>query len=182
MILKRIIDIKNNIEQNLNIKLDIISGGNSSTVTLFDTNEIPNAINHLRLGESILFGKETSYGTKIPGLNHDVFCFEAEVIECKEKPSYPDGKISINSFGQKPDITDKGMMKRAILAVGKQDTILTNLTPKDSNIEIIGGSSDHLILDITDTDYKVGDIIQFNINYPALVHLMNSDFVDKVIK
>lgn len=181
-VLNRLVEIKNKIEQELNIKLDIVSGGNSSTVTLFDQSEIPADINHLRLGESILFGKETSYGNPIPGVHHDVFRFEAEIIELKEKPSYPDGEMSINSFGEKPDITDKGMMKRAILAIGKQDTILENLKPLNRDIEIIGGSSDHLILDVTKAEHKVGDIIQFEINYPALVHLMNSSYVNKIIK
>lgn len=181
-ILNRLINIKKNIEDTYQINIPIISGGNSSTVTLFGKGIIPKEINHLRLGESILFGKETSYSTEIKGLNHDIFEFEAEIIELKEKPSYPDGEISINSFGEKPDIVDKGLMKRAILAIGKQDTILDNLEPKDKNINIIGGSSDHLILDVTKANYKVGDIVKFNINYPALVHLMNSDYVNKIYK
>lgn len=181
-ILNRLVEIKRKIEEQLNIKLDIISGGNSSSVTLFDKFIIPNEINHLRLGESILFGKETSYSTDIEGLHHDIFTFEAEIIEIKEKPSYPDGEISIDSFGVKPDIEDKGLMKRAILAVGKQDTILTNLKPIDNNISIIGGSSDHLIIDVTNSNYKYGDIVKFKINYPALVHLMNSNYINKIYK
>ena len=181
-VLNRLVDIKHNIENSLNTKVIIVSGGNSSSVTLYGKNEIPKEINHLRLGESILFGKETSYSTEIIGLNHDVFEFEAEIIELKEKPSYPDGEISINSFGEKPDIEDKGLMKRAILAIGKQDTILSNLSPKDKNIEIIGGSSDHLILDVTKSKYKLGDTVKFNINYPALVHLMNSEYITKIYK
>ncbi|MCK4552174.1 MAG: alanine/ornithine racemase family PLP-dependent enzyme [Tenericutes bacterium] len=181
-IFERLITIKLNIENSCGIKLEIISGGNSSSVTLFDKNIIPKEINHLRLGESILFGKETSYSTLIEGLHHDVFSFEAEIIELKDKPSYPDGEISINSFGLKPDIEDKGNMKRAILAIGKQDTILSNLKPLDESISIIGGSSDHLILDVTKGNYKIGDVIAFKINYPALVHLMNSNYIAKLYK
>ncbi|MBI9010093.1 MAG: alanine/ornithine racemase family PLP-dependent enzyme [Tenericutes bacterium] len=181
-ILNRLVDIKNNIESTLNIKINVVSGGNSSSVTLFGTDELPKEINHLRLGESILFGKETSYSKEIPGFYHNVFEFQTEIIELKDKPSYPDGEISINSFGEIPVIEDKGMMKRAIVAIGKQDTILSNLFPIDQDIEIIGGSSDHLILDVTKAKYQVGDIIRFNINYPALVHLMNSDYVKKIYK
>lgn len=180
LIYDRLITIKDTIEKNLHVTLDIISGGNSSSVTLFDKNIIPKEVNHLRLGESILFGKETSYGEEMDGLHHDVFSFDAEIIELKEKPSFPDGETSINSFGVKPDIEDKGIMKRAIVAIGKQDTILSNLFPKDKNISIIGGSSDHLILDVTRANYTIGDIIEFDINYPALVHLMNSDYVEKI--
>ena len=74
------IKIKTNIEKSFDISIPIISGGNSSSVTLFGKKEIPAEINHLRLGESILFGKETSYSKNIPGLNHDVFELEAEII------------------------------------------------------------------------------------------------------
>jgi predicted amino acid racemase len=181
-VLSRLVKIKQNIEMEFDIKLDIVSGGNSSSVTLFNQNQIPEEINHLRLGESILFGKETSYSTEIVGLHHDIYTFEAEVIEIKEKPSYPDGIISINSFGVKPEIEDKGVMKRAILAIGKQDTILDNIKPINKDLTVIGGSSDHLIVDATKSNIKVGDIVEFNINYPALVHLMNSSYVYKVYK
>ncbi|MBN2541163.1 MAG: alanine/ornithine racemase family PLP-dependent enzyme [Bacilli bacterium] len=181
-ILQRLIEIKHNIENQLGFKLELVSGGNSSSVTLFDKSMIPTEINHLRLGESILFGKETSYSTEIEGLFHDVFSFEAEVIECKEKPSYPDGDISINSFGEVPNIVDKGMMTRLILAVGKQDCILENLKPMDLNLSVLGGSSDHLILESRKNTYAVGDIVRFHINYPALVHLMNSDYIEKVFQ
>ena len=181
-VLNRLVEIKEKISSKKNINLDIISGGNSSSVYLFDKFEIPSDINSLRVGEAIFFGKETAYSTKIDGFHHDVFSFEAEIIECKVKPSYPDGDISINSFGETVEIEDKGLMKRAILAIGKQDVILENLFPVNEKVKIIGGSSDHLILDVTDTDYKVGDIIEFNLNYPGLLHLMNSPYVNRNYK
>jgi predicted amino acid racemase len=181
-ILNRLVDIKSTIEKELNHPLKIISGGNSSTVTLFDQSQIPNEINSLRLGESIFFGKETSYSTPIKGFYQDNFVLEAEIIECQTKPSYPDGPTSINSFGEKVDIEDKGLMKRAILAIGKQDVILDNLKPMDDRLTIIGGSSDHLIIDISQTDYQLGDIIQFTVNYPGFLHLMSSQYVQKVFQ
>ena len=181
-ILNRLVEVKSNIEKSFDIKLDIISGGNSSSVFLFGKEEIPTEINSLRIGEAIFFGKETSYSTDIEGLYQNIFKLEAEIIECKIKPSYPDGETSINSFGEKVDIEDKGIMKRAILAIGKQDVMLDNITPFDKRISIIGGSSDHLIIDTTNTDYKLGDIIEFQINYPGLLHLMNSPYVDRFYK
>jgi predicted amino acid racemase len=178
-ILNRLMEIQKNIEADGNIKLHIISGGNSSTVYLFGKNEIPIGINSLRIGEAIFFGKETAYSTDIPGFNYDIFDLEAEIIECKLKPSYPDGDISINSFGEKVDIEDKGLMKRAILAIGKQDVMLQNLTPYDKKLEIIGGSSDHLIVNVTNSNYEVGNTIKFRVNYPGLLHLMNSPYVHR---
>ena len=181
-VLNRLVKIKEDIESSFNIRLDLISGGNSSSVFLFGKNEIPKEVNSLRLGEAIFFGKETSYSTLIPGFNYQVFTLETEIIECKTKPSFPDGEMSINSFGEKVEIEDKGLMKRAILAIGKQDVQLNNIFPIDKRIEIIGGSSDHLILDVTNTDYKVGDILEFDLNYPGLLHLMNSPYIKRNYK
>ncbi len=181
-ILTRLITIKNMIEEKLKYRLEIISGGNSSSVFLFGKNQIPQEINSLRLGESIFLGKETSFQNDITGFNLDTFIFEAEIIECKTKPSYPDGETSINSFGEKPVIIDKGIMKRAILAIGKQDVLVENILPLDSSITIIGASSDHLIMDITGSDYTLGDIIRFKLNYPGLLHLMSSNYVEKIYK
>ncbi len=181
-ILNRLVKIKNNIELKFDIKLDIISGGNSSSVFLFDKQEIPQDINSLRIGEAIFFGKETAYSTEIANFNHDIFTLEAEIVEAKIKPSIPDGETSYNSFGEMVNIEDKGLMKRAILAIGKQDVQLNNIFPKDKKIKIIGGSSDHLILDITNTNYKMGDIVKFSMNYPGLLHLMNSSYVGKFYK
>jgi predicted amino acid racemase len=177
IILNRLVKIKKEIENHFNIHLDIISGGNSSSVYLFGKDEIPNEVNSLRVGEAIFFGKETAYSSNLSGFNHNIFTLEAEVIECQIKPSFPDGEMSINSFGEKVKIEDKGLMNRAILAIGKQDVLINNLFPIDRKVKIIGGSSDHLIVDVTNTDYKVGDIISFNLNYPGLLHLMNSPYV-----
>jgi len=115
----------------------------------------------------------------LEGLNADIFTLQAELIEVKMKPSYPRGDIGMNSFGEVPKIIDKGIMKRGILAIGKQDVILENLFPKDKGVTIVGGSSDHLIVDLGNTDYVLGDILEFDVNYPGLLHLMNSRYVDK---
>ena len=181
-ILNRLVKIKNNIESKFKLKLDVISGGNSSSVFLFDKEEIPQEINSLRIGEAIFFGKETAYSTELANFNHDIFTLEAEIVEAKIKPSIPDGETSYNSFGELVNIEDKGLMRRAILAIGKQDVQLNNIFPKDNKIKIIGGSSDHLILDITNSNYKLGDIVQFDMNYPGLLHLMNSSYVGKFYK
>ncbi len=180
--LSKLVEIADEIEHKFNIKLSLISGGNSSSIALFNQHLIPQRINHLRIGEGFLFGRETSYGKDIEGMQKDAFILETKIIECKSKPSYPIGEIGMNSFGEIPIIEDLGRMKRAIVGIGKQDVILENLFPIDSNVKVIGGSSDHLILDITNTAYKLNDVVRFRVNYPGLVHLMNSDYVEKRVK
>ncbi len=177
--LSNLVKIAHTIEHEFDVELPIISGGNSSSVFLFGKNIIPNEINSLRIGEAILLGRETAYGDKIKGMHDDIFTLYAEIIELKEKPSYPIGSIGMNSFGEVPIIEDKGMMKRAILAIGKQDVQFDNIVPMDSSIEIVGASSDHLMIDLKDSHYHLGDIIAFRPNYPGLLQLMTSHYIKK---
>lgn len=171
--------IKNRIEKTFKIKLPILSGGNSSTVHLFGQEKIPKAVNSLRIGEALFLGRETAYGKMIPGMNPDVFVLKAELIEVKEKPSYPIGDIGMNSFGDKPDIQDRGRMRRGILALGRQDTEAGDLRPMNPGVRIIGASSDHLIVDLGDHPCAPGDILEFGVNYPGLLRLMTSPYVKK---
>jgi len=177
--LLELVEIASTIEMRTGKKIPLISGGNSSSVWLFGKDEIPSRINHLRIGEAYLFGRETAMGGWIEDMNHDVFHLECEVIELKEKPSFPIGQMGMDSFGVPVSIEDRGTMKRAIVNIGKQDVILTNLHPKNKKLSIIGGSSDHLILEVRDQKLRLGDIVKFEITYPALVHLMSSNYIHK---
>ncbi|AOT72843.1 ornithine racemase Orr [Geosporobacter ferrireducens] len=176
-------DFAKEILEKFQIQLEIISGGNSSSLYLLDREEMPKSINHLRLGESIVLGRETAFGEAIPGTYQDAFRLVAEIIELKEKPSVPIGEIGMDAFGNKPVFEDRGIRKRAILAVGRQDVSVNNLIPKDEKISILGASSDHLIIDVTDSskEYAVGDEVSFNIEYGALLQLMTSEYVYKRI-
>lgn len=178
--LKKLVDIKNDIEKIYDISLDIVSGGNSSSIDLLTNDDIPSGINNLRLGESIVLGRETAYGSFIEDTYSDIFTLEAEIIELKEKPSIPIGKIGMNAFGKKPTFIDKGNIKRAILAIGKQDVDYNELIPYDT-IDIIGSSSDHIIVDVTNSEniYEVGDIIKFQLTYSSILSLMTSKYVSK---
>ena len=179
--LSKLVDWAKKIEAKYNIKLEMVSGGNSSSIYLIDKGEMPAGINNLRLGESFLLGNDTAYETDIPGTVGDGFILQAQIVELKEKPSLPIGEVGVDAFGEKPYYEDRGIMKRAIIAVGKQDTDLGSMTPMDSQIEIMGGSSDHIILDVTNTDkeYKVGDIVSFELGYGGLLKTATSPYVEK---
>lgn len=181
--LKRLVEYKTQIEDRFNITLDIISGGNSSNLTLLLQNQIPEEINNIRLGEAIVLGRETAFGDYLDQMYTDIFTLKAEIVEIKDKPSIPIGTIGMNAFGKVPIFKDKGEMRRAIIAIGAQDVDHTELIPYDT-IEAIGSSSDHIILDVTDSinDYKVGDIISFRLTYSSILSLMTSKYVKKVYK
>ena len=111
-------------------------------------------VNNLRLGESILLGCETLNRQAIPGLHTNAFQLIAEVIESKEKPSLPFGEICQDAFGNIPLYRDRGMHRRVIIALGKQDTLISGLSCA-RGLEILGSSSDHVVLDSKNSCLKL---------------------------
>lgn len=179
--LLQLVEIARKIEEKFDIKLEMISGGNSSSVYLIGKNELPEGINNLRVGEAFLLGDETAYSQMLDGFYDDAFTLEAEIIELKEKQSVPIGETGVDAFGNRPVYEDRGVIKRAILAVGRQDVDSDNLHPINSKIEVLGASSDHLIMDVTksDTEYKVGDIIKFKLTYSSMLRAATSAYVSR---
>lgn len=179
--LQKLLDYKTKLENEFNFELDIISGGNSSTVDMLFKGELPEGINNLRLGESIVLSRETAYGMFLDSMYNDIFTLEAEIIELKEKPSIPIGEIGMNAFGKVPIFKDKGIMHRAILAIGQQDVDYKELIPYDT-VECIGSSSDHIIVDVSDSYnvYHLGDTILFRLTYASVLSTMTSKYVKKV--
>ncbi|SES72990.1 Predicted amino acid racemase [Natronincola peptidivorans] len=181
--LGRLVELGHYIEEFLGTELEIISGGNSSSVYLLEQGKLVKGINQLRLGEAILLGTESAYGDKITENYQDVFTLVAEIVEIKEKPSVPIGEIGRDAFGNVPVFVDKGFRKRAILAIGKQDFGTHEIKPVEKGLDILGSSSDHLIVDITDYDrmLNIGDELSFHVSYGAMLALMTSEYVYKKI-
>ncbi|MGO2083498.1 alanine racemase [Vagococcus sp.] len=181
--LKQLVTWAREIENEINRPLDIVSGGASTTVPLLLNDTLPEGINHLRIGDNIfLRDMEPYFNYTFPEMHGDVFTIEAEIIEIKEKPSHPIGNITVDAFGNKAEYEDIGDHTRALLAIGRQDLgDITKLIPYDPNILLVGGSSDHTIIDITDCDkkYQIGDILSFNIEYELLLYSTGSPYVFK---
>lgn len=163
------------------IELPLVSGGNSGALYMLEGGRLPEGINHLRIGEAYLLGRETSYGNRVGDLYTDVFTLRAQIIECRRKPSIPEGKLGVNAFGEVPTFEDKGMMKRAILGIGRQDTSCETLTPRERNVDFLGASSDHMICDVTHyvNDLELGDTLDFSCDYGALTRAFISPYVEK---
>lgn len=179
---KQLVELAEEVEGQCNIKLEYLSAGNSSSLKLLASGQLPKRINHFRIGEGILLGRETIYRELWPDTYQDAFVLSAEIIEKKLKPSVPIGEIGQDAFGNIPEAEDKGMMLRSILNLGRQDMRLEGLTPKTSDLKILGATSDHLVIDSTKKpDLGIGDIVSFDLNYGALLAAMTSPFVKKVI-
>ncbi len=166
------------IEDKFSLTLTFVSGGNSANYNWFMNTGNVGRINHLRVGESIYLGCEPLNRTPIPGLFTDAFTLVAEVIELKTKPSIPFGDICQDSFGNKLELQNKGFVKRAILGIGKQDVDISKIKPR-IDVDIIGASSNHLVLDIKKSALRVGSEVEFDVNYSALLRLMTSPYVEK---
>ena len=182
--LTQLIELTECIESKIGRTIEVISEGATSTLPLVFYDEVPERINHLRIGEGILLAKDlvAYWGLDLSYLNQDTFILEAELIEVKTKPTHPIGKLFVDAFGQRPHYEDRGIRKRGILAVGKQDFVHHDkLVPLDPNIAIVGSSSDHLIIDLEDASqsYRVGDVIAFTMYYVPMLYLSGSASIHK---
>ncbi len=170
------------LEKKNNISFDIITGANSSSYKLLSNGTLKDKMNYVRFGESVFLGLIPGYYEKIEELNQNNFIVEAQIVELEKKDSVPRGKVLKNSFGEVPSFVDNGVRLKALINIGKQDTGL-NLKPLDKGISILDGSSDYLILDLTNSQkqYKLGDIVSFVPDYESLLKLMTSPYVKKEV-
>ena len=169
------------LQQSHGLELDYVSGGNSGSLHLLTEGSLAAGVNHLRIGEGLLLGQETSYGRPLPHMHPDVFRLRCEVIECKLKPSLPDGDQGLNALGERPYFKDQGVIHRAILAIGAQDVATSGMTPLEAGVEFLGNSSDHAIYNVSglSRELKTGDTLDFALNYRALNALFSSKYVHK---
>ena len=175
-------DLRRRTEEAVGHPLQIVSGGNSAAVDLMLRGGIPEGVNNLRLGESVLFGKERAHYQYLPDTYADVFTLECEIVELKEKPSLPWGTVGVDSYGKKPEFTDRGEHRmKAVCALGKQDFDAETTVPCDPGIIMLGASSDHLMLDVTDSEhsYKVGDTVKLQLGYFSTMRAFTSEYVTK---
>ena len=173
------------VEKALCVKLPLVSGGSSSALKMLAAGTLPAGIDHLRIGEAILLGNIPCYDEPCAGASEDVFTLKAEIIEVKDKPSMPWGERppGLPPVAVDPSCQDRGVRKRALIAVGKQDVYSRYLVPEDPKLEILGDTSDCLIADVTDCGikYKPGDTVSFRLRYNGLVSAMASDYIEKVL-
>ncbi|MEX1323385.1 MAG: hypothetical protein AB1Z21_04225 [Synechococcaceae cyanobacterium] len=115
------------LQRRFALRLPWCSGGNSATLPWLAAGGDPGRINHLRLGEALLLGREPLGRTAIPGLYTDAITLVAEVIEAKLKPSQAWGDRGHTSFSSVAHAglpgpqrcADPPSVQRALLALGE---------------------------------------------------------------
>lgn len=170
--------LANSVEGRIGRSLDVVSGGNSASLSWALSTRHVGKVTHLRLGESILLGLDPVSRTPIDGLVTDSVVVVAEVIESKRKPSLPWGSTGEAAWGVATPAADRGDIWQTIVAIGHQDTDPFGLVPPPS-VTVLGASSDHLVLE-TVGRMSPGDEVRFVPSYGALVRAMTSPFVDVV--
>ena len=171
-------------EEAVGRKLDILSGGSTTALPMLLKGELPAEINHLRIGEAILTGRDLPdlWGTQVPGCDCDTLQLEATVIEHNRKPTRPWGLRSQNGFGEQPPLPpDRGIRERAILDLGRCDVGEVSQLICPEGVSIIGASSDHLVVDVQDRPgLQVGDALAFRLFYQGMLFAFHSPDVEKV--
>lgn len=181
--LGQLADLADTVRKTFGLDLTYVSGGNSSSLPLLLAGGMPKGINNLRIGEAILQGgRDTFLDAPHPELDRDVFLLSGELLEVKMKPSMPIGISGVDAFGGRPVFQDIGERLRGIVNIGREDVHSEGLLPVAPGITVLGASSDHLILDVTDATPppRIGDRVNFRMSYGALLAAMTSEYVEKI--
>lgn len=176
-----LLEVKEALEEVLGEGLPVASGSGTVGLRLVEEGTMPAGINQLRIGEAILLGRDTTGDRVIGYLRQDTMRLQAEVIEVKRKPSVPIGEVGLDAFGRKPAFVDRGVRRRALLALGKQDVHPSSLTPLEEGVEVLGASSDHTVLDVEGYRgrLEVGQVLSFSLDYPGMLSCFTSPYVEK---
>lgn len=179
--MRRLVQLADSVEYVCGRPLEWISGLNSSGLTLLASGQIPRRINHARIGEAILLGRETTHRQPWPDTFQDAFVLHAEVLELKHKPSVPLGQRSEDAFGHLDTFVNHGMIARALVNIGREEMDIHGLTPRDPGLQILGASSSYLVLDVSHRtrQLQVGDELTFSLNYSALLGAMSANYITK---
>ena len=179
--LERLLRAKGRIERELNIQIPVVSGGSSANERLMMAGGLPAGVNQLRCGALIHVGIGLM-DERIPGYRDDAYRLKAEIIESNVKPTMPWGELGTDAFGQTHEWVDRGEIRRCIAAVGRADVEIECLTPMEPGVSILGGCSDHLLLDVSGSkrEYRVGDVIEFKVGYVGVLRACTSPSVEKV--
>ncbi|WP_052666482.1 alanine/ornithine racemase family PLP-dependent enzyme [Nitriliruptor alkaliphilus] len=163
------------IELATGARFEVVSGGNSANLDWALGDDPVGRIDDLRLGEAILLGREPLQRRPIEALHTDAFTLVGEVIESRIKPSLPWGRTARTAFGPPAAVVDRGPVAQTIVALGQQDTDPQGLQAPEG-IEIVGASSDHLVL-TSATVVPIGTELRFQPDYSALLRAMTSPTV-----
>ena len=174
------------IEARFNRKIALVSGGSSVTIPMLLQNQLPLGINHFRVGDTLFLASDVYNNSTFSFLNNDVIRLFAEIIELTEKPMAPSGEMGYNLEGNTYDFSGVDIDAtsfRGLIDIGILDVEVGHLKPVDSNMKIVGASSDMVVIDVNENpkNYKVGQLVEFELDYMGALRLLNSKYIEKKI-
>lgn len=174
------------IDAKFNTSIPYVSGGSSVTIPLIFHHCLPKGINHFRVGETLFLGTDVYHDKPFEQMHNDVIRFYAEIIELLEKPMIPSGDIGSNVEGESFEFNENETYEtshRAIIDIGILDVDTSHIKPVGENREIIGASSDMIVVDIgkNEENLKVGSLLEFAIDYMGTLRLIASKYIDKKV-
>ncbi len=175
------------IEAKFNKQIPYVSGGSSVTIPLIFHNLLPKGINHFRVGETLFLGTDVYNNTKFKKMHSDVFSLYSEIIELIEKPIVPMGEFGTNVEGESYEFDQTNIGEtsyRAIIDLGLLDVEPDHLELVDKSLKFAGASSDMIVIDLGENkkNYKVGDLVEFKLDYMGILRIMNSKYIEKRVK
>lgn len=170
--------LRTRAETLLNRPLQVVSIGGSAVLPRLTDDTDLGGVTGIRIGEAILLGRQPTSDAAVPWLRQDTVEIAAQVVEHKSKPAAPDGDTALAAFGE-PAATTTGIQDRAIVAIGRQDVDPADLRPVREGVSVIGGSSDHTVVDVSGADppVSVGDVLAFRPGYGSLLRAFTSPYV-----
>jgi len=181
--LGELVAVAHRVEDAIGRRLEVVSGGATSSLPLLMAGGMPAGITELRVGEGILCPRNILryYRFDMPGVRSDPCFLSAEIVEIRRKPSYPIGELTIDAFGKSPVFEDRGIRTRLLLAMGRRDFGNPDyLEPRDARVHIVGASSDHLICEVDEPceDLRHGSVLEFDLIYGALLFSSEDPYVE----
>ncbi|MDA3892671.1 MAG: alanine racemase [Salinivirgaceae bacterium] len=175
------------IEAKFNKHIPYVSGGSSVTIPLIFQNLLPKGINHFRVGETLFLGTDVYNNTNFKKMHSDVFSLYTEIIELIEKSIVPMGEMGTNVEGESYEFDQNNIGKksyRAIIDLGLLDVETDHIELIDKSLKLAGASSDMIVIDLDENkkNYKVGDLIEFKLDYMGILRIMNSRYIEKKLK
>lgn len=175
------------IEAKFDKLIPYVSGGSSVTIPLIFQNLLPKGINHFRVGETLFLGTDVYNNSNFKKMHSDVFSLHTEIIELIEKPTVPMGEMGTNVEGESFEFDEENIGEtsyRALIDIGLLDVETEHLELIDKEIQIAGASSDMIVIDLGKNlnNYKIGDLIEFKLDYMGILRIMNSKYIEKKVK
>jgi len=173
-------DAVRGVRRKTGFEFEYISFGGTAVYPALLTGELPDPVNHVRIGEAIFFGYNLTLGEPIEGLIHDAFILSGEILEIRDKRVDGRGKYGFNAFGEEIRNEESGTRKRAVLDFGELGSPIRGMNPTDGGVRIIGSTHDYTVVDITTCgrSYRAGEFIDFKLNYTSAAQAFISPQVE----